>query len=75
MLCWPETATAVAVRLTERGVCEIAAPFGLEDLFGLILRPTPRFMGEKMGIYLDRIETRRWRTIWPKLRMRDGVSR
>ena len=50
MLGWPETATAVAAQWTELGDCEIAAPFGIEDLFSLILRPTPRFMGEKYQI-------------------------
>ncbi len=75
MLCWPETATAVAVRLTGQGGCEVAAPFGLDDLFGLILRPTPRFVGEKHAIYLDRIETRQWRAIWPKLRTLEGRSK
>jgi hypothetical protein len=43
MRFWPETATAVAVRRTDRDECEVAAPYGLDDLFGLILRPTPRF--------------------------------
>jgi hypothetical protein len=46
MRFWPETATAVAVRRTAEGPCEIAAPFGLEKLFGLVLRPVSRFRGE-----------------------------
>jgi len=40
MRYWPETATAVAVRRNDRDHCEIAAPLGLDDLFGLIVRPT-----------------------------------
>lgn len=32
---WPETATAVAVRLLENNALEIIAPFGLDDLFEL----------------------------------------
>ncbi len=39
---WPETATAVAVRRCGAGGWEITAPFGLDDLLHLILRPTPR---------------------------------
>ncbi len=72
MLRWPETATAVAARQTEQGGCEIAAPFGLDDLFALVLRPTPRFMGQKHDIYLRRIQTKRWLVIWPGLQMREG---
>jgi uncharacterized protein len=66
---WPETATAVAARQTAEGSFEIAAPFGLGDLFDLILRPTPSFAGEKRRVYLDRIESKRWLTIWPRLRI------
>jgi uncharacterized protein len=35
---WPETATAVAVRLLADDRLEVIAPFGLADLFGMILR-------------------------------------
>jgi uncharacterized protein len=67
MLCWPETATAVAARRAEKGHCEIAAPFGLGDLFGLVLRPTPRFMGDKHYIFLSRVQTKGWLAAWPLL--------
>jgi hypothetical protein len=50
MRYWPETATAVAVRRNDEDGCEVAAPFGVDDLFGLILRPTPRFAREKRHI-------------------------
>src|SRR5690349_18420197 len=40
MRFWPETATAVAVRRNGGDDCEIAAPYGLDDLFHLVLRPT-----------------------------------
>ncbi len=69
MRCWPETATAVAARQTQRGACEIAAPFGLGDLFGLALRPTPRFAGGKRGVYLDRVQSKGWLAAWPLLRI------
>lgn len=54
MRYWPETATAVAVRRSDQGRCEIAAPYGLDDLVGLILRPTPRFASEKRQIFDER---------------------
>ncbi len=66
MAFWPETATAVAVRLND-GVLEIAAPFGLDDLFGLILRPTPPFRDDRLPVFRDRVATKRWLERWPKL--------
>lgn len=66
---WPETATAVAVRLGPRDVVEVAAPCGLDDLFNLIVRPTPRFMADKSLIYLDRVRSKNWQRTWPKLRI------
>jgi len=69
MRYWPETATAVGVRLGEEENIEVAAPFGLDDLFNLIVRPTPRFTAEKHPIYLDRIRSKHWLTHWPRLQI------
>ena len=68
MRCWPETATAVAVRRGDQDRCEVAAPFGLHDLFGLILRPTPRFADDKRQLYDNRIQAKGWLELWPLLR-------
>jgi hypothetical protein len=68
MRYWPETATAVAIRRHGFDDIEIAAPFGLEDLLNLVLRPTPHFSGGKRGIYADRLRGKGWTTCWPLLR-------
>jgi hypothetical protein len=68
MAYWPETATAVAVRLKSCGEIEIAAPFGLCDLFALVLRATPHFSGEKHKTFLDRVNSKQWLVKWPKLK-------
>jgi hypothetical protein len=68
MCFWPETATAVAVRCGKNGGCEVDAPLGLDDLFGLVLRPTARFTGEKRGIFQQRVISKNWLAIWPLLR-------
>lgn len=60
MRYWPETATAVAVRLGPGDTCEVAAPLGLDDLFRLIIRPTPRFSTEKLDIFQDRFSAKNW---------------
>jgi hypothetical protein len=64
---WPETATAVGVRLDRHGGVEVAAPYGLGDLFGLIIRPGARFLGDKHPIYLERMHAKQWQVIWPGL--------
>ncbi|KJH80221.1 nucleotidyltransferase family protein [Stutzerimonas stutzeri] len=69
MVYWPETATAVAVRLGTQGVIEIAAPLGLDDLFNLVVRPTDRFQGEKAQTYRDRLRAKNWLATWPRLRV------
>jgi len=69
---WPETATAVAVRRNDRDECEIAAPFGLEDLMGLILRPTPLFVHDRRSLYQERLRAKAWTSSWPLLREADG---
>jgi hypothetical protein len=69
MRYWPETATAVGVRLGHQDEIEVAAPFGLRDLFDLIVRPTHRFKAEKHSIFLDRIGSKSWQTIWPDLKI------
>jgi hypothetical protein len=62
-----ETATAVAVRLGMNDVIEVSAPFGLDDLFNLVVRPTARFQLEKKPIYLERIRSKNWAAAWPGL--------
>lgn len=66
MSFWPETATAVAVRLNGNAL-EIAAPFGLDDLFALVLRPGPAFRDAKRPSFDARVRGKRWRERWPNL--------
>jgi hypothetical protein len=69
MRYWPETATAVAARRTSQDECEIAAPFGLDDLFDLRLRPTAKFAVEKHDIFQRRIDEKSWLKTWPLLQV------
>lgn len=71
MRYWPETATAVAVRRSDQDECEIAAPFGLDDLFELRLTAAGLFASEKRAIFLERLERKRWLQRYPKLCMVD----
>jgi uncharacterized protein len=59
---FPTTATAVGVRRIHDGF-ECCAPFGLDDLCGLVVRPNKRQITR--AIY--EAKTERWRFIWPSL--------
>ena len=62
---WPETATAIAARL-QHGNVELLAPLGLDDLLGMVVRPTPAFR-RKTQIYAERQAAKNWRARWPLL--------
>lgn len=67
---WPETATAVGVRLSN-GRVELLAPHGVGDLLGMIVRPTPAFSARGDEV-LRRVGEKHWRARWPKLSIVDG---
>lgn len=67
LTAWPETCTAVAVRLRDQTV-EVLAPLGLGDLFEMVVRPTPRFRS-KLEIYRARVAAKSWERRWPGLRL------
>lgn len=62
---WPETATAVAARLDAEGAIEVLAPFGLEDLFELRLRPSPKVLTPRA--FQERVREKGWLSRWPEL--------
>jgi hypothetical protein len=63
---WPETATAIAARINGDHV-EVIAPHGVDDLVGLVVRPTPAFM-DRLPIYRSRLASKNWAVRWPGLR-------
>ena len=66
---WLETPTAVALRLNDAGRLELLAPHGLDDLFNLRVRPTPRARETKLQAYRERLKRKRWQERWPRLRV------
>lgn len=60
---WPETATAVAVRMRNDGQLEIAAPFGLDDLLDGVWRGN--FVRVTESEYRARLERKQPRRRWP----------
>ena len=64
---WPETATAVAVRLTHDDRLHVVAPCGLDDLLGLVHRRNPRRVSVEE--YERRLRTKRIAERWPRVRI------
>ena len=59
---WPTTATSTGVRL-ENGKLKVYAPYGLNDLFGMIVRANKVQITEE--IYMQKVK--KWTAKWPSL--------
>lgn len=70
---WCETPTAVAARQNAEGGIDIIAPLGLDDLFGLTVRPTPFASAhpKKLAQYRERMAKKNWPRRWPRIRVLD----
>jgi len=67
---WPETVTAVAIRLEEDDRLSCLSPYGLDDIFELRVRRSPLF--KDAAYYESRVEGKNWRALWPKLEILPG---
>lgn len=63
-----EIPTAIAVKISNREL-KIMAPYGLEDLFEKIVKPTPYYQHNSKlhSIYTERMQEKKWDTIWVDL--------
>ena len=64
---WPETATAVAVRLDAQGNLAFEAPLGLQDLFELNLRWNPALVSQ--SVFWERLQAKQFLQKWPQLKL------
>lgn len=64
---WPETATAVAVRLRGDDRLDVIAPYGVGDLLGMVLRRNPRRVS--YAHFLERLQAKRIADKWPQVRV------
>lgn len=60
---WPTTATSVGIRRSSNGCLLTYAPFGLNDLLDMVVRPNRRQVTR--DIYWAKVQ--RWKRHWPKL--------
>ncbi len=70
---FPETATALGIKLDHENKLFLIAPYGLDDVINLEVKPTPHFRESKelAVIYKDRISKKNWKSIWHKIEVRD----
>ncbi len=64
---WPEFATCVAVRLNRDDSLTIEAPFGLDDLLGMVVRRNPARIS--LDQYERRLAEKRFPERWPMVRV------
>lgn len=62
---WPETVTAVGIRLEKDDSVSVISPYGLEDIFEYRVRKSPLFKDE--AYYRSRVNKKNWKEIWPRL--------
>jgi uncharacterized protein len=67
---WPETATAVAIRLRSNDELQVIAPCGLSDLFAMLLRRNPR--RASLELFRRRAADKRITERWPHVQVIDG---
>ncbi len=66
---FPETATALGVKLDEFDNVLLTAPWGTHDVLHLIVKPTPYFVEteERFQIFQDRVCKKNWISIWSRI--------
>lgn len=66
---FPETVTALGVKLDETNNLFLAAPYGITDLIHLMVWPTPTFITSKrmIRIYQERMRKKNWQSLWPEI--------
>ncbi|MFB9328378.1 nucleotidyltransferase family protein [Paenibacillus aurantiacus] len=73
---FPETATALAVRLNAEGRVVLSAPWGVQDLLDLSVRPTPlvRWSEERLRVFAERVAKKNWKAVWPRITVEIPLS-
>ena len=67
---FPEICTAVGAYLNDNNEVSLVALYGIDDLVHMVVRPTPFYTDkEKLRIYGQRMETKKWDLIWDQLRI------
>ena len=70
MAKFPETVTALGVKLNSTGSLVLFAPYGVKDVIRLEVKPTPYFLEteDRREIYRKRVALKDWQRTWPKVK-------
>ncbi|RQT37524.1 MULTISPECIES: nucleotidyltransferase family protein [Burkholderia] len=61
---WPEYATAVGLTLLPDDSIKVTAPYGLDDLFAMVVRRNP--VRVSVATYRERVAQKQYRNRWPR---------
>lgn len=66
---FPETATAIGVKLNQDNQIQLNAPCGIQDLINLKVKPTVLYKktAEHASIYENRLKQKNWQALWPDI--------
>ena len=64
---WPEFATSVGLTLRDDDSIDVIAPYGLDDLFAMVVRRNP--VRVSVDTYRNRIEQKQYQKRWPYVRI------
>jgi uncharacterized protein len=69
---FPETATALGVKLDDADTIILTAPWGINDVNQFVVRPTPFFIKheERMRMYEDRLLKKDWKKTWSRIKVK-----
>ncbi|WP_416730915.1 nucleotidyltransferase family protein [Fictibacillus sp. JL2B1089] len=68
---FPETVTALGVRLNDQDEVILAAPCGIEDVLSMEVRPTDSYRStdDRRKKYAERVKKKNWEAVWSKVRV------
>ncbi|WP_394405927.1 nucleotidyltransferase family protein [Streptococcus sp. 20-1249] len=74
---YPETCTAIGLRLDENNGLELFAPYGLQVIEAFRVEPTPHFLADKerRQVYNARLKKKNWIEKWPNLKIQEIVMK
>ena len=64
---WPEFATSVGISLEQDNSLRVLAPYGLKDLFDIVVRRNPARVS--VETYRQRVAQKRYAERWPRVRV------
>ncbi|WP_051314861.1 nucleotidyltransferase family protein [Alteribacter aurantiacus] len=68
---FPETATALGVKIDKNNRLILTAPCGIDDVLNLEIKPTPYFKEtkERANIYEERVRKKNWKKTWHNIKI------